>query len=176
MNSKKLLAIFFLMAIAMAFSQKSSSVHEQTSFVEDSPLDRTVPIPQNVLRLLSQREEVKENLQEVSEAERKDLAQFFSASQIHLGPADEIDLIVKGNEGMGGADNASFWVVRSAYKNPVIVLWEGANGLEVLTTRTNGYRDIRSDWASASTQVTSLYQFNGTEYKLARKKMRDRHD
>lgn len=174
MNSKKLLAIFFLMAIAMAFSQKSSSVHEQTSFVEDSPLDRTVPIPQNVLGLLSQREEVKENLQEVSEAERKDLAQFFSASQIHLGPADEIDLIVKGNEGMGGADGAWFWVVRSAYKNPVIVLWEAGNGLNVLTTRTNGYRDIWTGWNSPSEELTELYKFDGGSYKLAKKSRRER--
>ena len=138
-------------------------------------MDHPVPVSQKVLELLSQREEIKDNLRDEPEATPKSPAECFSASQIHLGPADELDLIVKGN-GVGGADAEWFWVIRSADKNPVIILWAGGNGLKVLPKRTNGFHDIQSDGASASTQVTSLYQFNGTEYKLAKKKMQERHD
>jgi hypothetical protein len=165
----KLLVICLCMFVAlMACTQQHNPVHEQTSFTESEPMDRPVPIPQKVLKLLLQREEVKDNLRMRGETEAEPKAQFFSASKIHLGPADEMDLIIKGNEEMGGADNAWFWVVRSADKSPAIVLWAGGDGFYILTSKSNGYRDIQTNWASPSEQLIEIYKFDGTKYKLAK--------
>jgi hypothetical protein len=66
---------------------------------------------------------------------------------------------------MSGADNTWFWVVRSAHKDPKAVLFAGGNSVEMMTRRTNGYRDIRSAWSSAATTIVCIYKFDGTEYK-----------
>jgi len=42
------------------------------------------------------------------------------------------------------ADNGWFWLVSSARKNPRVVLFAGGNALEIMDSKTKGYRDIES--------------------------------
>lgn len=57
-------------------------------------------------------------------------------------------------------------MVRSASKNPKIVLFASGNSLEVMSGRTNGYRNIRSRGSTASLLKTSVYHLDGNKYKL----------
>ena len=76
---------------------------------------------------------------------------------------------------MSGADNTWFWVVRSAHRDPEVVLFAGGNSLEVLASRTNGYHDIRTDWASAAATSTTVYKFDGKSYKLWKQTTENRY-
>jgi hypothetical protein len=105
-----------------------------------------------------------------SDSERAQPAQLFTASETHLGVLGEKDLVVAGHGAMSGADNDWFWVVRSAYKNPKVVLFAGGYSLELMKARAKGYRDIKSVWSSPSETGTKIYQFDGIRYKLWREK------
>jgi len=76
---------------------------------------------------------------------------------------------------MSGADEGWFWLLRSVHKNPKIVLFATGNSLDLMESRTLGYRDIRSVWSSASDTHQTVYHFDGNEYKLWTEKWTENH-
>jgi hypothetical protein len=146
--------------------QTTAPVHEQTFFREDEPFQKTVSLPSNVLRALLQTKEVKEALSSAPPQRKEKPNQFLRAAEVWLSSPDEVDYVVMGRFPFSGADNSWFWVISYARKTPSILLWTGGNSLEILNNRTNGYRDIRSRWSSASATETSDYHFNGVKYRL----------
>src|SRR5215510_8397748 len=99
-----------------------------------------------------QTKEVRDGLDFASDAERKDPAQLFQAANVHLSDSREADLIVAGRGSMRGADNGWYRLVLSPRTHPRVVLFAGCNALELMRTKTNGYRDIHTYWASAGTE------------------------
>jgi hypothetical protein len=171
MAKRRLLACLFLISLVVAVQgQSGESAREQTAFSEADPIQHPVPLPPQVLKLLLQRPEVKGNMVFASDSERAQPAQLFTASATHLGALGGRDFVVTGHGAMTGADNDWFWVVRSAYKNPNVVLFAGGNSLELMKARVNGYRDIKSVWSSPSETGTKIYRFNGVRYKLWQEK------
>ena len=85
---------------------------------------------------------------------------------MHLSVPDEVDLIVMGMGHMKGTENSWFWVVRSARKDPQVILFSGADSLEVLDTKTHGYKDIRAVWMSPLETETTIYHFDGHYYEM----------
>jgi len=148
--------------------QTARPAPEQTEFSPDygHPIQHEVPVSPGVLRVLLKSPEVRDTLQDAKESAQHATSQLFTTAEVHLGPAKEIDLVVYGISPMTGGDNDWFWIVLSARKNPKVVLFAGGSSLEVMSSRTNGYRDIRSGWASASQASTKIYKFNGRTYKL----------
>ena len=71
---------------------------------------------------------------------------------------------------MTGADNDWFWVVRSPRHNPSVVLFSGGDYLQLLNSGTNGLRDIRRLFSTASETRETIYKFDGTRYKIAKDK------
>jgi hypothetical protein len=74
MNRNSVQYVFFVLltlAICAGQAQRADSAREQTSFSEASPIRHPVPLPPTVLKLLLQREEVKDNWAEISDAEEK---------------------------------------------------------------------------------------------------------
>jgi hypothetical protein len=165
--------VLLSLAICAGQAQRADSAREQSSFSEASPIRNPVPLPPDVLKLLLRRPEVMQNWAEITDAEKKNPAHLFTAAEIDLGTSGDVDLIVEGGPLMAGADNDWFWIVLSAHKNPRIVLFAGGNSFEVLGAKTNGYRDIRSEWASASEVITEIYKFDGVNYKLWKKRTRE---
>ena len=171
MAKRRLLASLFLVLLVVAVQgQNGEYAHEQTAFSQADPILHPVPLPPQVLKLLLQRSEVKANMVFASDSERAQPAQLFTASETHLGVLSKEDLVVAGHGAMSGADNDWFWVVRSAYKSPKVVLFAGGYSLEFMKAKTNGYRDIRSVWSSPSETETKIYKFDGIRYKLCREK------
>lgn len=171
---KRVVLVFILTTVSAGITraqdQRLKRAGAQTSFCADLPLDHPVTVPKNVLNLLLASREVQENLASFSEAERVNPRQLFRAARVHLSRPDQADLIVIGNAPMSGADNDWFWVVRSAYVSPKIVLFEGANCLDISLSSTRGVRNIRSLWSSASRTREVLYRFNGEVYKQSKVK------
>jgi hypothetical protein len=85
---------------------------------------------------------------------------------VHLGGPDEVDLIVVGMGRMRGTENSWFWVVRSARKDPELILFSGGDSLEVLDGKTHGYRDIGVVWMSSLETETTVYRFDGNHYQM----------
>jgi hypothetical protein len=158
--------IAFSGEILAANGQEARPPSEQTLFSEEFPIEHPVPLSSNILKILLATKVAKSGLNFASDPETRDPAKMFEASEIHLGRPDEVDLIVMGIPPMRGADNTWFWVIRSARKNPRIVLFDGCNSLEVTSGRANGLRNIRTVWSDAYDTHTAIYQFDGTRYKL----------
>jgi len=166
----RVLAVLALIAFSGEISapngQQARPPSEQTLFSEEFPIEHPVPLSSNILKILLATKVAKSGLNFASDSETRDPAKLFEASEIHLGRPDEVDLIVMGDPPMRGADNTWFWVIRSARKNPRIVLFGGCNSLEVTNGRANGLRDIRTVWSDFDDTHTAIYQFDVTRYKL----------
>ena len=126
-----------------------------------------VSLGPDVLRALLASHPAKETFDILDDSEKRDPSQFFQAAEVHLNTAtaDEVDLIVMGQGRMKGAEGRWFWVVRSARKNPDVVLFSGGDSLEVTDGKTHGYKDIRVVWMSSLETETTIYQFDGNVYQ-----------
>jgi hypothetical protein len=56
--------------------------------------------------------------------------------------------------------------VRSARKDPDVIPFGGGDSLELLTSKTKGYRDIGIVWMSSLESETTVYNFDGNYYKM----------
>jgi hypothetical protein len=156
--------------ISVAQDKEAHPAHEQTTFAEDEPLRHPVRLSTDVLKVLLSTNEAKNALANASDSQQKNAAHLFQGTKVHLNGPDEIDLVVIGIPPMAGADNGWFWVVRSANKNPQVVLFVGGNTLELMDSRTLGYRDINTIWASPSVTKEMIYHFDESRYKLWKQK------
>jgi len=148
---------------------------DQNSFSQEGILENPVTLAPEVLKVLLETDAAKEGLAYAAAAQRANPAQLFRAAQVHLSHADGADLVVIGVCPMCGADNAWFWVVGSAAKNPKVILVAGGKELQVLESSSKGYRDIQSVWSSPSETDTTVYHFNGAQYELRKRKSTKNH-
>jgi hypothetical protein len=112
-------------------------------------------------------------------------ASWFLASAIHLNGPDEVDFIVLLNspslgdpKNPGGcllpANGSPFWVLGPGLASRRYGLLLGTYGLslEVLNSRTNGYKDIQTEYASPAIKLsTTLYKYMVHQYQVAEKKI-----
>lgn len=82
---------------------------------------------------------------------------------------DKVFLVI-GKPPMAGADNTWFWIVRQSGNEAKILLWAGANCVSIERSSNLGFRDIQTEWSSASESITEAYSFDGTAYKLTKRK------
>jgi hypothetical protein len=156
---------------------------EQSEFGIDDPdqVQRPVELTRAALDALSTDKRVASCL-EHNDMNPEDLpANWFIASEIHLGGADEEDLVVlphvplpephagkiSPNACLIGAKTAQMWVLRSTETGFQLVLSQLGLGMEVLSTRTNGFRDIQVGLAVAGYDDEFDYKFDGTSYQIA---------
>ena len=138
---------------------------EQTAFREGSSISREVPIPKRVIALLLHSKEGQQGLAFTNEDDEKQPEKLFRASEIHL-KGTEPGLVVIGVCPMCGADNGWFWIVKSAYHNPEIILFAGGNSIDILATRTNGFPDVRRMFSTPSETQRTVYHFDGKRYRI----------
>jgi len=99
-----------------------------------------------------------------------DVNVFFVGTEVHLTDAGSADYIVKGQDALTGADCDWFWLVRSTPGKPEVVFFRCAYTVRVLGSKSNGYRDIRSDWWSAGGDgYAEIYRFDGVKYVLGQR-------
>jgi hypothetical protein len=167
------LTLFAVAAIAStAQEQKIKPTAEQTIFLEGESFQHVVSLPPLALRALVQTKEISEALLESGRDEyRKHPAQLFQPAEVHLGESNEVDMIVEGFPPVSGVDNAWFWIVLSAYGTPKVVLWRGGDSIEVMPRKTNGYKNLRCSWSSASGYTREwTYHFDGEKYVLSKER------
>ncbi len=147
-------------------SQTPTHAPEQTTFTDSDSVKAPVAVPPAVANLILE----DPALQKLASLQKDKTAdELFAGPEIHLGPANEIHLVVIGVCPVCGGDNDWFWIIRSPYKSPKTIGGGGGSGFAFLTTKTQGYRDLESDWSSAAGfWKKDVYRFKGSEYKLWR--------
>ncbi|MGA3323503.1 MAG: hypothetical protein ABSF45_03465 [Terriglobia bacterium] len=167
--------IVAFLAVSGGFSdvqaQKHQPPREQTIFYEGKPFKYPVPLSPAVLNVLVKTVENQREMGiEDNSRVRSNPAKLFRATEVHLDGLNEIDLVIIGLPPMRGVDTGWFWLVRSTPNNPKILLWATGNSIQVMDSKTNGYCDISSAWASASETLDKVYHFDGKEYMLWKEK------
>jgi hypothetical protein len=189
LRTAKLFAVIALIFNLWSTQDNSKNRHgqqEQSKFICETdidPVQRPIQLPERALRILSKDDRVASCL-EYNELKPEDLrADWFVASEIHLDGPNERDVIVLAgdrlpdtppgepsqNACLMGANTAQFWVLRETASGFVLVLSEPAHDLEVLRTRTKGFRDVRLSAATARSMTILTYRFNGRSYEIAKR-------
>lgn len=149
--------------VVRAGPQPGDETLEQTSFGAEE-MQQPVSIPGDVLEILK-RDERNQRALGAGESESNISASWFVASEINLNDDGLPDLIVQSaNPRLFGANLVPFWVFRKTFKGNELILRVDALNLELLKTKSKGYRDIRTRKATANEVITSYYEFDGTKY------------
>jgi len=170
MESKRLIgfclsALLIALAIGEASAQaRRRSRKEQSRFGAEAVIRKPVEIPTDVLSILREDERNRTCLRD-GESPTSITSSWFVGSQIHLsnGAADLV--VTTRNECLLGANVVPFWVFRNTPQGHQLVLSVSALGLDVLNTKTKTYRDIRLSAATAQRVRTTLFKFDGKEYR-----------
>lgn len=138
---------------------------EQAVFGLENEVNRPVNVPEGALQILRTDTEVLRCLKQ-NQTPNHVSASWFVASEIHLNGPEGIDLVVQPkNTCLFGANIGPFWVFRNTPQGYRMVLTTRALGLEVLRSRTKGYRNIRGVRATATNTVSVLFRFDGHKYR-----------
>jgi hypothetical protein len=168
-------------------TSKKIERHEQSKFnseqdYAEEPVERPVELSAAALRTLAGDLVVLRCLKHRERTQDQLPAKWFVASEIHLGGPNEIDLIVlprlapsdkppseeSENACLLGANINPFWVLRKTPQGFDLILSESAHGLQVLTTRSNGHRDIRLFSMTAIDVTSADFRFDGKRYRFRR--------
>lgn len=142
---------------------------EQTIFGAETEIASPVNVPEDVLEALRSDKRNQTCLAE-NESAKKIVASWFSASKIHLNSDGLPDLVVTAtNPCLFGANLHPFWIFRKTPRGHKLVLSVSALGLEVLSTRSKGYRNIRTTVATATTVGNTVFRFDGIKYNSRRR-------
>ncbi len=163
--------VSFVLVSASVAQDDCPAGNDPDVFYEDC-FQRSLPVPPDVVQTILETNTGKQGLSDLSETQRTDVGKLFSAREVRLGQQSERDLIVMGKGPMSGADNTWFWLVRILPDHPRAVLWVGANGIGLLKSNTNGFRDVRSGWCSAAFCETKAFRFERGRYKCVRTRLR----
>jgi len=138
---------------------------------ENEGFDNADPPSNDVLNSLLKTAEARQMSAKLENLDHEQLRKLFEVVKVHLGDSRELVEVVLGHSAMSGVDSNWFWIVRCLPGHSEVILFANGNGLEVLKTRTAGYKDIRTIWSSAAGySITTVYRYDGIRYKFARKR------
>jgi hypothetical protein len=139
---------------------------EQLQFGAEVAVKRPVEVPQDVLSILREDKRNQTCLKE-GESPASIPSSWFVGSRVHLKGDGDPDLVVSArNSCLFGANLVPFWIFRNTPHGYDLILSISALGLDILETRTRGYRDIRASAATATTTQTIIFKFGGDEYRV----------
>jgi hypothetical protein len=160
---------------------------EQSEFNSEQdigPVQRPVQLGSEALRALRNDGAVTSCIEDDESHPQQPLASWFVGSEIHLGGTSGPDLVVLPKLNLGpaapdegsqsvcflGANIAQFWVLHKTRTGFALVLSQVAHNLEVLTSRTNGLRDIELASAVGASYYGAIdYRFDGHFYEIVRR-------
>ncbi len=163
---------------------------EQSSFgseeIPGEPLvKQPVPVPVAVSEILKGDEGVKSCLEDNPLPAGEKLSSWFIASAVHLSGSNETDLVVLANPQPGESYSCFhsvtgiswFWVFRQDGRRYELLLRAACNGLKVLKTRNNGYRNLQTVTLgqAGGYLTTTSFRFDGKRYQKYRESTQEQH-
>jgi hypothetical protein len=141
---------------------------EQLHFGAEEAIRNPTSVSEEVLQIL-RRDERNQTCLAANELPSDIPASWFVASEVSLNRDGLTDLVVTAaNPCLFGANINPFWIFHGTPRGQQLVLSVSALSLEVLDTRTKGFRDIRASAATATEVLITVYSFNGGEYRRLR--------
>jgi hypothetical protein len=134
----------------------------QRHFYLEERFKHQVKIPRDVLRLMRQEIERK-HLCTIEQS--TDISSWFSASRIDVAEGGNALILASDQMCLNGADNNWFWIFLRRQKRYRMVLTGGTLSIDVLRSTSFGLRNIETNVATANTNYTNIYKFNGSAYK-----------
>jgi len=166
-----LVIITLLPGSLRAQRQIRTAIREQTGFGAEQRVRHPVALPSDVLDVLRKNADVqKACLKRVGSADRIP-SSWFTASEINLNNDNLQDLVVMStseNPCLGGANIVPYWVFRNTRDGHQLVLDISTFNLDILRTKKNGYRDIRTEELTAVKILRTVYKFKGRRYRAWR--------
>jgi len=177
-------AVLCLPQVLTAQHAKPKEQKEQSDFgieLEVAPIQRPVTLQRAALDALSKDDTVASCLENEGLSPKELPANWFVASEIHLDGANESDLVVlpggrvpdtpegeiSPNVCFLGANTGQMWVLRKTQSGFQLVLSQIGLGISMLTTRTNGFRDIEIGAVVGGYEDSIDYKYDGESYKIA---------
>ena len=122
-----------------------------------------------VLDALLATNEARESASDLRALSREKLRGLFQVVRIKLNE-EEQDFLAQGAGPLTGADCYWFWIVRVKDGQAKVLLFVNGLAVTILPHTTNGYFDIRGDWATAAFSGMGVFQYDGTAYKRVRER------
>jgi hypothetical protein len=164
----------FLFSFTSVGHAQHASPREQTVFQLEVEMERPVPLPEQALRILSREKRIAICMEHDNISPKQVPASWFVASQIHLDGASKADLVVQArqerdpqldNRCLFGANIGPFWVLRNSDRGYELVLQTDALGIDILSSRTKDYCDIRGIRVTAGKTISVVFRFDGAVYQ-----------
>lgn len=158
------IAVWFIANLTPLQGSGRSLEKEQASFGIEGQVTHPVPLPKDVLRILTADDRVGQCLRKESLADSS--ASMFVAAEIHLRSAEQSDLVVLPKaDCLFGANIGPIWVFGNSPGGYQLILKTDALGLEIHRHKTMGYRDIQGVQRTANRTLTALFKFDGHRYQ-----------
>jgi hypothetical protein len=150
-------------------AQKLKPTPQGSIYAEtDERFEHSTALPNAVLRLILHTPEAKGAMDLANDSERRRIAEYFRTTEVRLSDSGEVDLLVRGSPPMRGANVGWFWFVRSPNNNPKIVLFAIGDSVELLRSKRQGLKDVRSVHTSPVYTHICIYRFSGNIYRLSK--------
>jgi hypothetical protein len=164
-----LLLSIVAVSLPVALGQNpSETANPQTLFQLEEKFAHPAPLPASVLETL-QTDTSNQQLFESCPTRGSQHAipsSWFVAAEVDLKHGESRGLVVRAENGcLWGANIGPFWVFRHTDLGYEVVLDASALGLELLDTRTNGFRDLRLSSASGGEVHSTVFKFSGGKYR-----------
>jgi hypothetical protein len=146
------------------FSSEGITEKKKGDWVVHPPIERPVPLPDEILKLLRSGDRVIKCLEpeRVTEA----AAAWFVASEVHLHDKDQSDLVVMPVNGcLLGTNVDPFWVFAKTGHGYDLILKTYQYAIDILKSKTKAYSDIRGFSSTAVETYTVKFKFDGQKYQ-----------
>jgi TonB family protein len=162
--SSFLLISFLVISASAQISQKADAT-EQTSFSMEFPFERPVTLSEAAKKALATDRGIADVMKDDQLSIETIPKDWFTASEVHLGPKSETHLVVMGLGISLGPYSAGFWILRQTPQGYEIVMATDTHDLTLLDTSTNGLRDIETGLPTGGQRYSDIYRFDGHRYQ-----------
>jgi hypothetical protein len=158
-----------LASTLISSSWAQSHAQPQTHFSIEDEISPATAVPRDILQTLAKDESVS-NCMKDQNAKLSDVQSWFSLAEIPLTESSSSLLVRVINSCLLGANISPFWIFSKKHNSYSEILEGATHDLDVLSLKHHGYHDIKLTSASAVKVYTSTYRFEGTHYRLVKRR------
>ena len=153
--------VFFIFAAIVVGAQTMP----QTVFNSEEKVKKKAALPEAVVAVLKS-DKIVDGCFQTKGKGAKNEAEWFAASEIDLNGDGRQDLIIKAEDAcLFGANQAPFWIFQNAPDGYQKILSANGLQLEVLTKKSNSFRQIKISKVVGMKPSSEIYGFRAGKYQ-----------
>ncbi|MEZ2346469.1 hypothetical protein [Terriglobus sp. RCC_193] len=160
------LIVLIMLAVAGAASYGQAKEEQRIFDAESSAVTKPVPVPPEMLKLLSMDKDVKEAVENQGVQGKVIPQEWFSASLVSTARPTEKMYLLVGNGPLVGAHVTTFWLAKNGRSGagPSVLLKATADRLEIGKVDSSGYPKITIVRLTATSMSDAIYHFIAGKY------------